>query len=174
MLAVFTIAISSVWRRTLALPQYRCIASWFHNCNHQIALLPLINSTRVSCNCHKSHREIPLGYVNKCGFPPPDGVLGENELSIQRKCTRFPMSDSLLLLAYFAQLQSYSSFSDVLVFAGISLLEQFWGFWTPKSQFQHFGYPKGTSLRQTTSFKLSHVKIRCELWSVGELTKQEE
>ena len=27
---------------------------------------------------------------------------------------------------------------------------------------------------QTTSFEPSYVKIRCELWSVGELTKQKE
>ena len=43
-----------------------------------------------------------LGCVNKCRFPLPDGVSGENELSIQKECTRFPTSDSLQLLAYFA------------------------------------------------------------------------
>ena len=29
-------------------------------------------------------------------------------------------------------------------------------------------------MRQTTSFEPPYVKTRCELWSVGELTKQEQ
>jgi hypothetical protein len=33
---------------------------------------------------------------------------------------------------------------------------------------------KDTSLRQTTPFEPSYVKIRCELWSVGQLTKHED
>ena len=40
--------------------------------------------------------------------------------------------------------------------------------------FEPLRNPKGTFLRQTTSFEPSYVKIRCELWSVGELTKQKE
>ena len=38
----------------------------------------------------------------------------------------------------------------------------------PKSYFQHFGFPKGTSLRQTTSFELSYVKVHFELNKVQE------
>ena len=38
----------------------------------------------------------------------------------------------------------------------------------------NFAHSKGTSLRQTTVFEPPYVKIRCELRSVGELTKQEE
>ena len=45
---------------------------------------------------------IPLGYVDKCGFPPPGGVSGGNELSIQKECSQFPISDSLQHLVYFA------------------------------------------------------------------------
>ena len=68
-------------------------------------------------------------------------------------------------------IQHFRKFSFWLVFPYWS---SFGGFWTLGSRFQHFGYPKDTSLHQTTSFEPSYVKIRCELWSVGELTKQEE
>ena len=117
-----------------------------------------------------------LGSANKCRFSPPDGVSGENKLSIQKECSRFPTSDSSQLLVYF-QLRNYKLIRHFRTFSfwlGFSYWSSFWRFWTPKSWFQHFRHPKGTFLRQTMSFELSYVKIRCELWSVGELTKQED
>jgi len=46
-----------------------------------------------------------------------------------------------------------------------------WGLWTPKCDYSSLRPPKGTSLRKSTSFKLSTVKIRWGVWTVGELTE---
>ena len=45
------------------------------------------------------------------------------------------------------------------------------GLWTPKCDYSLSRPPKGTSLRKSASVKLSTVKIRWGVWSVGELTE---
>jgi len=44
-------------------------------------------------------------------------------------------------------------------------------FWTPKCDYSSSRPPKRTSLRKSASFKLSTVKLRWGVWSVGELTE---
>jgi len=47
----------------------------------------------------------------------------------------------------------------------------FGGLWTPKCNYSSSRPPKGTSLRQSASVKLSVVKICWGVWPVGEMTE---
>ena len=82
---------------------------------------------------------------------------------------QYPTSYSRLIMTFGLSLTIFELFR-LLILAGNSYLREkigrFWGRMPPKCDFCLFWSPKGTSLRQNTSFEPSSVKIGAVVWAV--------